>query len=439
MSDKKTSAPKEIPLHEVVLQIMFEANKERPAELTVSDVHRKITDDTISESNISAVLKWLVVQKQVECASGKFYSLDRFELIDQRAKDAAKTGEKLNLVTEDNPLHEVILSAMFESSKGEPVKSTLDDIFWMISDPKVQKGFVGDALKWLVNQGRLEYQAGKYSLDRIELQDQEKASAKLAKEKEKKKVSKKPKPKKKVEEKEAKVTLPSSTEEAKPKPKKVTPKKTEPKKVEPEKVEPEKIAPKETIKKKTEPKKVKPEKTAPKEITPKETIPKAPPVKAAPPVVKKVEEVKEQKPVEPVVETATIEEVPAKSKWRIPLLVASIICVIYTFYLLFALNQSVSTAESGNSSERNQQDLVSVRAKLSEISEKTVLSKDDVLFVKQTIEEQAEKTRKIDQKEDSNDRISSLIIRLILSFCLTIVFVTFFLFSTGNVGLSKKS
>ena len=58
MADKKASTPKEIPLHEVVLSVMYAANKERPAELTVNDVYRGVADNTLSENNISDAVSY---------------------------------------------------------------------------------------------------------------------------------------------------------------------------------------------------------------------------------------------------------------------------------------------------------------------------------------------------------------------------------------------
>jgi hypothetical protein len=391
-SEKKTSTPKEIPLHEVVLKIMFEANRERPAELTVSQVHRKITDETISESNILDVLKWLVAQKQVECTSGKFYSLDRFELIEQRIRDAKETGKELNLISEDNPLHEVILSEMYDASPNEAAKFTLDEVYWMISDPKVHKSLVGDALKWLLNQGRVEYLAGKYSLDQIELQDQEEAVKKSAK---KKKTTKKAKPKKKETPKEkTKIVIPTSKEE-----KKLPEKKQETK--------------------------------------PKEPVVKSTPT-AKPEIVEKVEE---KKVAQPKVAASEPIPQPTSARWRMPVLVIAVICALYTFYLLFVLNQTVSMSPENSYSEQIKKELALTKSKLNEVSEKGVSSTSDIDYLKEKIDSLQELTQNAsedDQNSQSNEKIHSLLTRLIVSLFLTLILVSVLLFSARNKVISKK-
>jgi len=228
MSEKKTSTPKQIPLHEVVLKVMYEVDKERPAHLTVAEVYQKISDNSISESNISEVLNWLVAQKQVERVSGK-YLLDRYSFLEERAKDRGTDKKKTSRKEEETPLHEVILNLMYESNKEQPAKLTLDDVFWMVSDPKVQKSLVGDVLKWLLNQRRVEYLSGKYSLDRIEFQDQEKVSEEQAA---KKKAKGKPKVKKKAPEKKPEPTSKETEDTVKDKPKIIIPQAKEEPKVE---------------------------------------------------------------------------------------------------------------------------------------------------------------------------------------------------------------
>ncbi|MFK7787141.1 MAG: DUF5457 domain-containing protein [Crocinitomicaceae bacterium] len=436
MSDKKTSTPQEIPLHEVVLKIMFEANPERPAELTVSQVHRKLTDPSISESNILDVLRWLVAQKQVERVSGKFYSLDRFEFIEQRIRDAKESGKELNQVTEDNPLHEVIVSLMFEASKGEPTKFTLDDVSWMISDPKVHKSLVGDVLKWLLNQGRVEYLAGKYSLDPIEFQDQEKAVEKaVEKAPPKKKPATKSKPKKKeTPQKQAKIVIPTSEEEKAPleKKKEVQPKKKETPEKKPEIVIPtskeEKVAPKKE--KEVQPK-------------PKESIAEKVPTPEPKKVEKKVEKVVERKVEPPVAPVAAISEPqPVSPRWRMPVLIVSVICVVYTFYLLFVLNATVSMSTNNGYSEQITKELTSAKSTLEAVSEKGSSNEKDIDFLQEklhSIEELTQNASENNQNGASNDKINSLLTRLIIALLLSLILVSFLLFSTRNKGVSNKS
>ncbi len=398
MSDKKTSTPKVIPLHEVVLKIMFEANPDRPAELTVSQVHRKVTDQFISESNVLDVLRWLVVQKQVERISGKFYALDRFEFIEQRIRDAKEKGKELKLVTEDNPLHEVIVSLMFEASKDEPGKFTLDDVSWMVSDPKVHKSLVGDVLKWLLNQGRVEYLAGKYSLDPIEFQDQEKAVEKAPP---KKKPAKKPKPKKKeTPEKQPKIVIPISEEEKAP-----------------------------------------PKKKKEVQSKPNEPVVEKVPTTAPQKVEEKVQEVVARKFEQPAPVSPVSQPQLASPRWRMPVLIVSVICIVYTFYLLFVLNATVSISTKSSYSEQITKELASAKSTLEAVSEKGSSNERDIDLLKeklQSVEELTQSASGNDQNEASNNKISSLLKRLIVALLLSLILVSFLLFSARNKMIKKK-
>lgn len=323
MADKKASTPKEIPLHEVVLSVMYAANKERPAELTVNDVYRGVADNTLSENNISDVLNWLVAQKEVEYASGK-YSLDRFSFLEERKKDLEKQGISSEL-PKDTPLHEVVLNAMFAANTNEPAKLTLDDVFWRISDPKVHKSHLGDVMNWLQNQRRVEYLSGKYSLDSIEFQDQKKA--------EEPKVKKAPKKKKPVKKKTVetpKIVIPPAPKKEVKEPEK--PKTTEKKKVVKEapkkKVEKPAAAPK----KKVESEKKPVVKSEPKKVVPKTEKPIETPVPPKP--------IEPEKPVQKTVEV--VEKVEsAQFRWRKPVFIAIIACLLIAFYLINALDQSI--------------------------------------------------------------------------------------------------
>lgn len=93
MAKKTESAQEEVPLHEIVLKHMFEANKEKPAKLSVSDIFWKVGDPSVSESQIGDVLKWLVHKRRVEIYAGN-YSLDRFEFLDQRNDDTVEVVKK---------------------------------------------------------------------------------------------------------------------------------------------------------------------------------------------------------------------------------------------------------------------------------------------------------------------------------------------------------
>lgn len=78
-----SSAVTDLPLHEVVLKIMFHENTEKAVPMTPADVLWKIDNPEISERQIREVLDWLVRQKKVELYLGK-YSIDRIEFLEQK-------------------------------------------------------------------------------------------------------------------------------------------------------------------------------------------------------------------------------------------------------------------------------------------------------------------------------------------------------------------
>lgn len=85
------STPTELPIHEVVLKIMYNTSREKPVGLTAADVLWKIDNPEITERYIREVLDWLVRQKRVELYLDK-YSLDRYEFLEQRAKSKQEEG-----------------------------------------------------------------------------------------------------------------------------------------------------------------------------------------------------------------------------------------------------------------------------------------------------------------------------------------------------------
>ena len=85
-----------LPLHEVVLKIMFYEDIEKAAEMTAEDVLWRIDNPEISERQIREVLDWLVHQKKVVRYLGK-YSIDRVEFIAQ--KELYKTSLKRDNTT----------------------------------------------------------------------------------------------------------------------------------------------------------------------------------------------------------------------------------------------------------------------------------------------------------------------------------------------------
>ncbi len=71
----------EKPLHEVILDIMYFKNTEKPSAFTPEDIFWQMKDPDISERQIKEVLDWLVVNKKAEKRFGK-YQIDKYEFID---------------------------------------------------------------------------------------------------------------------------------------------------------------------------------------------------------------------------------------------------------------------------------------------------------------------------------------------------------------------
>ncbi|WP_194765656.1 DUF5457 domain-containing protein [Tamlana sp. I1] len=82
----------ELPIHEVIVKIMFNADREKPMGLSASDVLWKIDNPEVSERHIREVLDWLVREKRVKLYLDK-YSLDRYEFLDQKAKHEEETDD----------------------------------------------------------------------------------------------------------------------------------------------------------------------------------------------------------------------------------------------------------------------------------------------------------------------------------------------------------
>ncbi|OEK09811.1 hypothetical protein A8C32_09885 [Flavivirga aquatica] len=75
----------ELPLHEVVLKIMFHENTEKAAAMTPADILWRIDNPEITERQIREVLDWLVHKKKAELYLGK-YSIDRIEFLEQKER-----------------------------------------------------------------------------------------------------------------------------------------------------------------------------------------------------------------------------------------------------------------------------------------------------------------------------------------------------------------
>ncbi|WP_271783469.1 DUF5457 domain-containing protein [Aquimarina algiphila] len=90
----------ELPIHEVILKIMYKEDKEKPKGLTAGDVLWKIDNPEITERYVREVLDWLVRENKVTLYLDK-YSLDRHEFLDQKAKD----DEEDELVTDSTTFY----------------------------------------------------------------------------------------------------------------------------------------------------------------------------------------------------------------------------------------------------------------------------------------------------------------------------------------------
>lgn len=312
MDGKNQSNQEEIPLHEVVLKLMYDFNKEKPAELTATDIFWKLSDPAVSEVQIGQVLKWLVNEKRVESFSGK-YSLDRFEFLDQRNGDPTNPYFQQNSTakTKEIPLHEVVLEIMFNANPDKPEELTATDIFWKTNDPAISERQIVEVLNWLVSHGRVEHLTGKYSLDRFEFIDQKNNAA-----------TKKLPPKK--------GTVPN------PKPAAKEPVVED--KIVSKPVIPEPIAPEPLIEEQVVP--VKPLPQKPKAPAKKPTEPKKAIDKKAP-VAKKMEKAPEK---EPEVEAAPMVE--KKLNLTPYLLIIAAVVFIYSAYLLVTMDSSVQSMNS---------------------------------------------------------------------------------------------
>ncbi len=401
MPKKPKSSPEEIPLHEVVLKLMFEANKEKPARLDASDLFWQIPDPAVNERNVTEVLNWLVGQKRVEKFSGK-YSLDRFEFLDQRKSDNLESGSKnesSKSAQKEIPLHDVVLKLMFEANKEKPAELSLNDLFWKISDPSVNESQVGDVLKWLLHHRRVENRAGMYSLDRFEFLDQTKADDSVEKVT-KKEVSKTP------VKKAPKIVIPTAPKET------VIPKK------------PETPKPTET-KKTTNIPKVKEKEAALKVPEPKE-ITKTP---------KSTETSNAPKPNE------SIEKVDDSRKVNTILLLMAAVFFAYTCYLLV----SMSALKTPLPSSQSQEEIVSVETKLKQLSEKEVATDNKFESIEERLDLIQEITLKKSEQLASQspnaanyNRLKSIITRLFLTNSLILLIFAVLFYRITRVRTKRK-
>lgn len=377
MTDKKNTTPEETPLHELVLAAMFEVNKERPAELSATDVFYKMSDPNLSQRQVTQVLDWLVNEKRVEVFSGK-YSLDRFEFLDQRSAEQGPFVPKKDKNGERIPLHEVVLEMMFEAGGDQPIELTASDLYWKSSDPSVSESQITEVLNWLAGQKRVDKFAGKYSMTPSEFIDQKK----LRKEET-------PEPKKTV------------------KPKKVTPPKKE--------VKPDVRGAAEVTKKPAE-----------KKVPTKPPTPK--PVKKETPIStdQKVEKALPQKaPAQKTVQQESSKAIPV-------LLGVAAVLVVYAMYLMFSL-ESISESSTGLANVR--EEIASVQQSTDGLLDGK-MSEQEVVNLKLEHLKKVEELRSresaiLHEQINTAVRNNSLLLRLVVSAFLLILI-------TGSLHFLKR-
>jgi len=77
MSSKIT----ELPLHEVVLKIMFHEDIEKAASMKAEDILWRIDNPEITQRKVTEVLNWLIHKKRVDLYLGK-YTINRIEFLE---------------------------------------------------------------------------------------------------------------------------------------------------------------------------------------------------------------------------------------------------------------------------------------------------------------------------------------------------------------------
>lgn len=88
------STPTDLPIHEVILKIMYKTDREKPIGLTTADILWKIDNPEITERYVREVLDWLVRERKVKLYLEK-YSLDRYEFLEQKAKNQEEDEEEV--------------------------------------------------------------------------------------------------------------------------------------------------------------------------------------------------------------------------------------------------------------------------------------------------------------------------------------------------------
>jgi len=392
MADTKKNTPEETPLHEIVLSVMYEINKEKPVELSATDVFYKMSDPNLNQRQINQVLDWLVNEKRLEKFSD-LYSLDRFEFLDQRAKEVGPYKPKTDESGEPLPLHEIVLDAMLQAGTNTPVELTANDIFWKISDPSVREGQIVEVLNWLVTQKRVDQFAGKYAMTSLEFLDQKSA--------------KKEEPSKnKTVEKPKKATAPKQKKAPKPQEKKPAAEKKEP--VEKPKKKP---APKPKVEKEIKPAVETPKKAVPAKKT-------AEPKKAA-------VEVKPKEEKQPEVAPSNNTVQPVKGNLNIAAILTTIaaVIVVYSMYLVFSIE---GKTELSGELQKVQTEMASTQKEYEELSEgnssgENTEQKIDLMEKMLTL--RSAETNVLQQTIDQSSRNNSIVLRLVVS-CFLLILLT---------------
>lgn len=82
---------KKKPLHEVVLDILYYEDTEKPVFMLPEDILWKIKDSDVRERHVNEVLEWLVYNKKAVKQFGK-YQIDRYEFIERANNDKGKSS-----------------------------------------------------------------------------------------------------------------------------------------------------------------------------------------------------------------------------------------------------------------------------------------------------------------------------------------------------------
>jgi hypothetical protein len=130
----------DLPLHEVVLKIMFHENMEKAVPISASDILWRIDNPEISERHVTEVLDWLVRQRKAELYLGK-YSIDRIEFLEQKElyETALVASEKTtNPKDKSSPKKKVFLKKP-TSEKVVPEKNVPKRKTFYLNPPKIKQ------------------------------------------------------------------------------------------------------------------------------------------------------------------------------------------------------------------------------------------------------------------------------------------------------------